>query len=89
VAGETAEATILFTDIAGFTTIAEYLTPAELVGALNDYLETVLERHTLVAKVRLRRRAGCPIAARTAAARVASQASGHVEEANRPSPMRC
>jgi len=41
--GETAEATILFTDIAGFTTIAEYLTPAELVGALNDYLETVLE----------------------------------------------
>jgi class 3 adenylate cyclase len=43
VAGETAEATILFTDIAGFTTIAEYLTPAELVGALNDYLETVLE----------------------------------------------
>jgi class 3 adenylate cyclase len=43
VAGETAEATILFTDIAGFTTIAEYLTPAELVGALNEYLETVLE----------------------------------------------
>jgi class 3 adenylate cyclase len=41
--GETTEATILFTDIAGFTTIAEYLTPAELVGALNDYLETVLE----------------------------------------------
>ncbi len=41
--GETGEATILFTDIAGFTTIAEYLTPAELVGALNDYLETVLE----------------------------------------------
>jgi class 3 adenylate cyclase len=41
--GETAEATILFTDIAGFTTIAEYLTPTELVGALNEYLETVLE----------------------------------------------
>ena len=41
-AGETGEATILFSDIAGFTTIAEYLTPAELVGALNDYLETVL-----------------------------------------------
>ncbi len=40
--GETGEATILFSDIAGFTTIAEYLTPAELVGALNDYLETVL-----------------------------------------------
>jgi class 3 adenylate cyclase len=41
-AGETAEATILFTDIAGFTTIAEYLAPHELVAALNDYLETVL-----------------------------------------------
>ncbi|HZP99921.1 MAG TPA: adenylate/guanylate cyclase domain-containing protein [Reyranella sp.] len=41
-AGETGEATILFTDIAGFTTIAEYLAPHELVGALNDYLETVL-----------------------------------------------
>jgi class 3 adenylate cyclase len=40
--GETGEATILFSDIAGFTTIAEFLTPAELVGALNDYLETVL-----------------------------------------------
>ena len=42
-AGETREATILFTDIAGFTTIAEYLAPDELVSALNDYLETVLE----------------------------------------------
>lgn len=41
-AGEIGEATILFTDIAGFTTIAEYLTPSELVAALNEYLETVL-----------------------------------------------
>jgi class 3 adenylate cyclase len=41
-AGETGEATILFTDIAGFTTIAEYLAPHELVAALNEYLETVL-----------------------------------------------
>ncbi len=42
-AGEMREATILFTDIAGFTTIAEYLTPHFLVAALNEYLETVLE----------------------------------------------
>ncbi len=41
-AGETGEATILFTDIEGFTTIAQYLAPHELVAALNDYLETVL-----------------------------------------------
>lgn len=41
-AGETREATILFTDIAGFTTIAEYLAPDRLVTALNEYLETVL-----------------------------------------------
>jgi class 3 adenylate cyclase len=41
-AGETGEATILFTDIAGFTTIAEYLAPHELVAVLNDYLEAVL-----------------------------------------------
>ena len=41
--GEIGEATILFTDIAGFTTIAEYLAPHELVAALNEYLETVLE----------------------------------------------
>src|SRR5471032_1784906 len=41
--GEMGDATILFTDIAGFTTIAEYLAPQELVAALNEYLETVLE----------------------------------------------
>lgn len=41
-AGETGEATILFTDIQGFTTIAEYLPPHQLVAALNEYLETVL-----------------------------------------------
>jgi class 3 adenylate cyclase len=40
--GVIGDATILFTDIAGFTTIAEYLAPHELVGALNEYLETVL-----------------------------------------------
>ena len=40
--GEMREATILFTDIAGFTTIAEVLPPDQLVTALNEYLETVL-----------------------------------------------
>jgi class 3 adenylate cyclase len=40
--GEIRDATILFTDIAGFTTIAEYLAPHELVATLNEYLETVL-----------------------------------------------
>lgn len=41
-AGEMREATVLFTDIAGFTTIAEHLAPDELIVALNEYLETVL-----------------------------------------------
>ena len=41
-AGETRQATVLFTDIAGFTTIAEHLAPHALVAALNQYLETVL-----------------------------------------------
>lgn len=41
-AGETREATILFTDVSGFTTIAEKLPPEYLFGALNEYLETVL-----------------------------------------------
>jgi class 3 adenylate cyclase len=40
--GETGEATILFSDIAGFTTIAEHLPPHQLVAALNEYLETVM-----------------------------------------------
>ncbi|WP_428683958.1 adenylate/guanylate cyclase domain-containing protein [Reyranella sp.] len=41
-AGETREATILFTDVSGFTTIAERIPPDQLFGALNEYLETVL-----------------------------------------------
>jgi class 3 adenylate cyclase len=41
-AGETGEATILFTDIEGFTSIAEVLPPHRMVAALNEYLETVL-----------------------------------------------
>ena len=41
-AGETRDATILFTDVSGFTTIAEKLPPEHLFRALNEYLETVL-----------------------------------------------
>jgi class 3 adenylate cyclase len=41
-AGETREATILFTDVSGFTTIAEKIPPDQLFDALNEYLETVL-----------------------------------------------
>jgi adenylate cyclase len=36
--GEVRVATVLFSDIAGFTTISEKMSPAKLVGLLNDYL---------------------------------------------------
>jgi len=42
------EATIMFTDIAGFTTISESITPEEMVEMLNDYftvLADILEDH--------------------------------------------
>jgi adenylate cyclase len=39
--GEVREATILFTDIEGFTTISENLTPAELIAVLNEYFAVV------------------------------------------------
>lgn len=46
--GEEREVTILFSDIAGFTSIAESCTPAELVQALNGYFSTmtaIIEGH--------------------------------------------
>ncbi|MDF1721876.1 MAG: adenylate/guanylate cyclase domain-containing protein [Minwuia sp.] len=42
-AGEERIATIMFTDIEGFTGFSEMLTPAETIGLLNEYFELVLE----------------------------------------------
>jgi len=39
--GEVREATILFTDIEGFTTISESMTPTELIATLNEYFAVV------------------------------------------------
>jgi len=41
--GETRSATLLFTDIDGFTTISELMSPAQLIAMLNEYLSIVLE----------------------------------------------
>lgn len=46
--GEEREVTILFSDIAGFTSISETCSPAELVQALNGYFSTmtaIIEEH--------------------------------------------
>ena len=39
--GEVRETTILFTDVEGFTSISESLTPVELIGALNEYFTEI------------------------------------------------
>ncbi len=39
--GEVREATILFTDIEGFTAISETMTPTDLITTLNDYFSVV------------------------------------------------
>lgn len=41
--GETREATLLFTDIEGFTTLSEHLDPEVLIAVLNEYLAVVVE----------------------------------------------
>ena len=41
--GERREITSFFTDVAGFTSISEGLTPEELVDLLNDYLTEMTE----------------------------------------------
>lgn len=46
--GEVKQASVLFSDIEGFSTISERLGPAELVGLLNDYfaaVSDVIDRH--------------------------------------------
>ena len=41
--GEVGEATILFTDIEGFTTLSERLAPEQLINVLNEYFTVVSE----------------------------------------------
>ena len=41
--GEERHVTLFFSDIAGFTTVSEKLTPQELVEVLNDYLSTMTD----------------------------------------------
>lgn len=41
--GEVREATVLFTDIEGFTTISESMSPTELIATLNEYFSVVTE----------------------------------------------
>lgn len=46
--GRTAEATLMFTDIAGFTTLSETLAPGDVIRLLNEYLPRVvgpIQRH--------------------------------------------
>jgi len=42
-AGEAREATMLFIDIEGFTTLSEQVSPAELIRMLNEYFAVVVE----------------------------------------------
>lgn len=41
--GEVREATILFTDIEGFTSISESMSPQQLIATLNEYFSVVVE----------------------------------------------
>ena len=41
--GETRDVTVLFSDLAGFSSIAEKMTPAELVSFMNEYLSAMTD----------------------------------------------
>ncbi len=41
--GQNRRATVLFSDIRGFTAISEHLTPAQIVQLLNEYLEAMVD----------------------------------------------
>ncbi|MDA0367775.1 MAG: adenylate/guanylate cyclase domain-containing protein [Proteobacteria bacterium] len=41
--GEVREATVLFTDIEGFTTVTEAMSPTDTINLLNEYFEVVME----------------------------------------------
>jgi adenylate cyclase len=43
IGGQNAEVTILFTDIAGFTTIAESMSPADLTGHMSSYFDSIVD----------------------------------------------
>jgi adenylate cyclase len=43
IGGQNAEVTVLFTDITGFTTIAESMSPGELTGHMSSYFDVVVE----------------------------------------------
>ena len=45
--GELREVTILFADIRGYSTLAERLPPADVIGMLNTYFEEVGQCHDL------------------------------------------
>src|SRR5260370_37639968 len=41
--GETRDVTVFFSDLAGFSSISENMTPAELVAFMNEYLSTMTD----------------------------------------------
>jgi len=50
--GEEREVTVLFADIAGYSTLSEVLSPTEIIGLLNQYFERmtapILDRHGMI-----------------------------------------